>query len=211
MEEITALLFDVDGTILDTREFILQATEHSLAAFGYSIPERSVMKKHVGKPFSEYYLSLTGSNTHVSALMEAHRNWQYSHYHVSVLYPNAFETLHMLKEKGYTIAAVTTRGNPSSSQTLIDAGIHDVFDVIISGTDAPEQKPSPVPLFKALEHLSGSPETAVMIGDSHLDIEAGKNAGTKTIRATYGFHSENLHNPEPDFFIDDIKDLLSLM
>ena len=55
------------------------------------------------------------------------------------------------------------------------------------------------------------PKKAIMIGDSHLDIEAGKNAGMKTIRATYGFHKDNLHNPEPDFFISDIKELLILL
>ena len=50
-----------------------------------------------------------------------------------------------------------------------------------------------------------------MIGDSHFDIEAGKNAGTKTIRATYGFHTDKLNEPRPDYFINDISDLLKLL
>ncbi|MBI4268631.1 HAD-IA family hydrolase [Candidatus Uhrbacteria bacterium] len=211
MDGITTILFDIDGTILDTREFILAATEHALAAFGYAIPERSVIQKSVGKPFPEFYFSLTGTHEHTDALMEAHRAFQAAHYHLSVIFPNALETVTMLKERGYAMAAVTTRSRRTSLQTLKNAGIFDFFDVVISGEDAKELKPHPAPLFAALKNLQAVPEAAVMVGDSHFDIEAGKNAGTKTIRATYGFHADNLFEPEPDFFIDDIKDLLELL
>lgn len=64
MQKITTLLFDVDGTLLDASEFILQATEHALATFNYPIPERSVIAKNVGKPFPEYYFALTGRATY---------------------------------------------------------------------------------------------------------------------------------------------------
>ena len=50
-----------------------------------------------------------------------------------------------------------------------------------------------------------------MVGDSNVDIEAGKNARTKTIRATYGFHKDKMHEPEPDYFIEDISDLLKVL
>lgn len=211
MKKITTLLFDIDGTLLDTGEFILQATEHALATLGYSIPERSVIVKNVGKSFPQYYFSLTGSNKHTEELIEAHRAFQYSNFHLAKLFPNTLETLNILKEKGYKMAAVTTRSKKTSHQTLLNAGIFDLFDVIISGEDAKELKPHPAPLLKALEYLNEIPEKTVMIGDSHFDIEAGKNAGTKTIRAIYGFHTEQLHEPEPDFFIKDISDLLKIL
>ena len=86
-----------------------------------------------------------------------------------------------------------------------------MFDAIITTDLVKETKPNPTPLFKALEILKEKPEHAVMIGDSHFDIEAGKNAGTKTIRVTYGFHKDNLHNPEPDYFVDDLKDLFNII
>ena len=94
---------------------------------------------------------------------------------------------------------------------FINSGIYKLFDTIICGEDTKELKPHPAPLFRALELIKSNPETSVMIGDSHLDIEAGKNAGTKTIRAVYGFHADNLKNPEPDFFIDKMADLLRLL
>ncbi|MDO8430629.1 MAG: HAD-IIIA family hydrolase [Candidatus Taylorbacteria bacterium] len=211
MKDITTLLFDIDGTILDTREFILQATEYALSGLGFPVPERSVITKFVGIPFPGYYLKLGASLEDTDKLVEKHREFQYSNFNLAILFPNAIETLKILKEKGYKLAAVTSRSKKTSHQTLVDAGIFDLFDIVISFEDAKELKPHPAPLLKALEHLKEMPKNAVMIGDSNLDIEAGKNAGTKTIRATYGFHSDNLRNPEPDFFIKDIKELLDLL
>ncbi len=211
MDKVTTLLFDIDGTVLNTDEFIVQATEHALKTVGYSVPDRSVINKTIGIPFPEYYVILSGSNDQVDALIEAHRNFQYANYHLVKLFPNSLATLRTLKEQGYKMAAVTSRSNKTSIQTLVDAGIFDLFDKIISFEDVNARKPDPAPLLKALEHFQELPENAVMIGDSDLDVQAGKNAGTKTIRAVYGFHSENLHNPEPDFIIKDIGELLEML
>ncbi len=207
MNGITAILFDVDGTLLDTGEFILQATEHALAEMGYPVPERKDIAKNVGKGFPEYYFSLTGSHEHTEELIEKHRAFQYKNFHLAKLFPNTLETIKYLKEKGYKLGAVTTRSKKTSHQTLVDAGLFDLFDVVISNEDASELKPSPVPLLKALEHLGDVASSAAMVGDSYLDVQAGINAGIKTIRVKYGFHKDRLHDPEPDFFIDDIKEL----
>ncbi len=208
MKEITTILLDIDGTVLDTRDFIMEAAEYTLLKFGHNVPTRSVIAKNVGKKFPDFHFALTGSNKDVDKFIEVYRNFQIKNYHLSKIFPNCLETLKKLKKKGYKIGAVTSRSKKTSYQTLANSGISDFFDVVISAEDTKELKPDPAPLLKALEFLKEIPERAVMIGDSHFDIEAGKNAGTKTIRATYGFHTDDLHKPEPDFFIDDIKDLL---
>ena len=92
MERTTTILFDIDGTILDAEEFILQATEHALLTIGYPIPERSVIAKNVGKPFPKYYFALTGSNENTEELIEIHRAFQYKNFHLARLFPNALET-----------------------------------------------------------------------------------------------------------------------
>ena len=211
MDDVTTLLFDIDGTVLNTDEFILHATEHALATVGYPVPDRSVISKTIGIPFPEYYVILSGASNKIDALIEAHRNFQYKNYNLVKLFPNSLATLKSLKHKGYKMAAVTSRSNKTSIQTIDDAGLLDVFDIIISFEDTHTRKPDPAPLFKALQYFKEVPKKAVMIGDSHLDIQAGKNAGTKTIRAVYGFHTENLHDPEPDFIIKDISELLTLL
>ena len=179
MKNINTLLFDVDGTILDTREFILQATEYALSTLGYTVPNRKTIASNVGRPFPDYYFSLSGSKKDIDKLIETHRDFQYKNYNLVVPFTRAVETLKELKEKGYKIAAITTRSKKTAHQTLINSGIYELFDVIICGEDAKELKPNPAPLFRALELLERNPESSIMIGDSHLDIEAGKNAGTK--------------------------------
>lgn len=211
MKDITTLLFDIDGTILDTREFIIQATEYALKTLCYQVPERSVIAQNVGKVFPDYYGTLSGSSEKIKELIDAHWEFQYSNMHLSVLFPNTLQALKAVKEKGYKLGAVTTRSRKTSKQTLLDSGIFDLFDIVIAGDDVKESKPHPAPLLKALELVGEVPEKAIMIGDSHLDIEAGKNAGTKTIRAIYGFHTDNLHEPEPNFIVEDISELLKLL
>lgn len=211
MKEITSILFDVDGTLLDTGEFIIQATEHALRSHGHTVPDRSVISKAVGAHFPEYYHMLAGRDADAEQLVETHREFQYKNYHLVKPFPGTMEVLRALKEKGYKIAAVTTRSKKTSIQTIEDAGIEKYFDAIISWEDVAEHKPHPEPLLKALDLVGGTPDKAVMIGDSHLDVEAGKNAGTMTIRAGYGFHKENMHDPEPDIIIDNISDLLKIL
>lgn len=210
MNTVTTLLFDIDGTLLDTTEFILQATEYTLNFFGLPVPDRGVIAKLVGKPFPEYY-QLLSNQENVTELINTHRTFQLAHMDLSVPFPNTLETLATLKGRGYTLATVSTRAKITTVETLKRAHIDHFFDTIISGDDAPQVKPDPAPLLLALERLQRAPHEAVMIGDSHLDIEAGKNAGTQTIRASYGFHTENMHTTEPDVIINDIKELLTIL
>ncbi len=209
MTEIRSLLFDVDGTLLDTTEFILKAAEHALATHGYPIPDRSIISKLVGKPFDEFYGALGGSEN-IILLENTHREFQKKNLHLSGPYPRTLAVLTKLHEQGFRMAAVTSRSKITSLETLRRADIHSFFDAIISGEDTAELKPHPAPLLKALELLGEVPSRSCMIGDSHADIEAGISAGCRTIRATYGFHTERLHDPEPDFFIDHIADLLKI-
>lgn len=129
---------------------------------------------------------------------------------MSVPYPRTKETLAAIQGRGAKIGAVTSRSKMTSISTLELADLLPFFDTVISMEDAPAIKPSPEPLLVALTNIGSDPSRAVMIGDSHLDIEAGKNAGTRTVRMTSGFHADHLHDPEPDFIISDIGDLLEI-
>ena len=211
MKNVRALLFDIDGTLLDTSEFIFQATEYAMKVCGYPVPSRNDIASTAGISFPGFYIKLAGENADVGKLMETHWAFQYENFHLAKVYPNTAETLKKLKEKGYRLAAVTARSKKTSHQTLKDAGIFQFFDTVVSLEDAKEPKPNPAPLLKALDILNETPVKAAMVGDSHLDIEAGKNAGMKTVRATYGFHKEKMHDPEPDYFIDDIRDFLEIL
>lgn len=210
LKDIKAILFDLDGTLLDTTEFIYQAFEHALANHKYDV-SRHLISKHSGKPIHEMYEELTNSHEHTESLIEKHKEFQLNNMHLADIFPGAIDTLKVLREKGYKIGAVTTRFRVSAETTLRQAGMYDLFDVVVCGDDARAFKPDPAPLLLALDTLKEKPEHAVMVGDSYIDVLAGKNTGTKTVRAVYGFNQELIHEPEPDYFLEDIRDILKIL
>jgi pyrophosphatase PpaX len=202
-----ALLFDLDGTILDTKDFILSAFEHSLLYHGFPIPSREIIAKYVGLPFDQCYYHLT-KEVDTKRFHAAHRDFQIKNPHLCNLFPKAKETLDVLKNKGYKMGVVTSRYKITVVESLRRVGLENFFDVVIFGNDFVNLKPHPEPVLKAIEKINVTPIESVMIGDTDTDIEAGKNAGTKTVRATYGLNTERLYETEPDIIIDNISDIL---
>lgn len=210
MEDIQAILFDVDGTLLDTNEFIFQAFEHTITTQGFTSQTREQIRNVIGKNLEDCYTLLTGC-THPADLVEAHRAFQENNYHLSTPFQNTIETLTKLKESGFKIAVITTRFKRTSIQTLANAKILEFFDLVLSGDDVKNLKPHPESLEKALEFFDIAPQQAAMVGDTHVDVLAGKNAGTKTIGVTYGFGGEKIKEHNPDFVVEDIADILKVL
>jgi pyrophosphatase PpaX len=211
---ISAVLFDIDGTLLDTSEYIIQAFEHTLTQEGFddAAQDRRKIQSIIGLPLMECYKTLTTSSDERSKHMASiHHEFQKEKLDLVVPFAGTRKSLETLKKAGLKIAACTTRSNKSMHSTLEHARIMDYFDVIICPEDTANHKPHPEPLLKALQVVDVLPQHAVMVGDSVVDIQAGKNAGTQTVRATYGINTDHLHNPEPDAFIDSIEALLPLL
>lgn len=212
MKGVRALLLDVDGTVLDTREFILQAAEHALHAQGYPPVSRDKIAAAVGLSFDEFYFSiLDRRDIDVLPLQSSHRVFQLERLDLSSPFPHSVSTLKELRVRGYKLAAITNRRRSTLLPTLEKDGLVTHFDEIIAADDAPEIKPSPTQLNMALERFHLVPEEAVMIGDTDIDIEAGNAAGVRTIRVWYGFMGPKKPAIEADFNIDsDISELLEL-
>jgi pyrophosphatase PpaX len=209
MQEIVATLFDIDGTLLDSTEFVYQAYEHAFRFYSLPAKTRHELVQVMGKPLEEAY-RLLAPGADALALCEAHRAFQLEHLHLPLAFPHSKETLHRLKRAGKKIAAVTTRQR-TSSKTLALTGLLPYIDVVISGEDSTHPKPHPESLLKALQKLAVAPQRAVMIGDTKVDILAGKNAGVRTIGVSYGFAGPDIIRYHPDFVVDDILDVLPLV
>ena len=210
MRKILATLFDIDGTLLDTADFVIQAFVHTFQIHG--LPQKSTdeIAALMGKPLEEMYRHFSASED-VSGLCETHRSFQVEHLHLSVPFTNTQETLRRLRDAGVKIAAITTRSRRTSIKTLEMGCILGYFDAIISGEDVEHLKPHPEPLFKALQQLDIRPANAVMIGDTEVDILAGRNAKVMTIGVSYGFQGHHIAGSEPDFIIEDIADLIPIL
>lgn len=126
-------------------------------------------------------------------------------------FPGVFETLKIIKEKGIKQAAVTSRRKITSISLLQMNGLAEFFDLIVSEEDTKNNKPHPEPLLFALSKLQVLPADSLMVGDSNQDILAGKSAGAKTIAVTYGFKGRGIVDSDPDYLIDNIADVLTIV
>lgn len=206
---IHAVLFDVDGTLLDTSEFIFQAFESALLP--HNVPlDRKELGKLMGKGLQEIYTILAPA-IESSILIAAHRDFQKKNLHLAQPFPGVIETLQALKKKQMKLAAVTTRSKVTSIVSLEQASIYNYFDIVISGEDAEHIKPHPAPVLKAIDMLGVDASEAIMVGDTYADVEAGKAAGTKTVGVSYGFHGSAVAANNPDYLIHSLKELLSII
>lgn len=205
-----AILFDLDGTLLDTFDFIFGAFEHSLSVHSAPIPSRQEIAIKMGGPLEECYRDLAPGFDAIS-LTEHHRLFQQSNITLVKLFPHSRSTLTYLKSRGYKIGAITTRSIRTSVASLEATGIESFFDVVLSVEDVTNPKPDPEPILKASKVLDIPPEQCVMVGDTAADILCGKNAGSYTIAALYGFGGDSLLTLKPDASIMDISELQELL
>ena len=212
MNTITAVLFDLDGTLLDTREFVFQAFEHALSARGFPVSPREELALLVGRPLPDTYKQLTKTvGEELLLLTEAHHEFQTKHYDLSAPFPGAEETLRALKEKGLKLGVVTNRYSRTAMPVLRDAGLLPLLASIVCFDQTEKAKPDPLHPLQALTALNELPQSAAMVGDSHFDIAAGRDAGMRTVFARYGFHHTLPKGLVPDATIDDIRDILTLI
>jgi pyrophosphatase PpaX len=208
LTDLRAVLFDLDGTLLDSFEFIYGAFEHALALHGIESFDRTQIAGYMGGPLEQVYAEMAPGCDAV-ALTEAHRTFQSENIRLVSLFPDTIEVLDELKKRNLKIAAITTRSLRTSVKSLEAVGIEHYFDLILSAEDVTRHKPHPEPILKALEFLQVKPEEAIMVGDTTADIMAGKNASIKTVAALYGFGGEGLLDLDPDYSIRELKDLLA--
>jgi phosphoglycolate phosphatase-like HAD superfamily hydrolase len=208
-QPIRAVFFDVDGTLLDTTEFIYGGFDHTLAAHGHPVVERAGYARVMGKPLDVCYAELAPGCEPV-LLCETHRIWQAGNLHLSVPFSETVDVLRTLSEAGLRLAAITSRSRRTSVHTIEQAGLAGYLDLILSAEDATAIKPDPAPLLLALEHLDVSPAATLMVGDTDADILAGRAAGVRTVGVTYGFHGAEILRHAPDITIDTLGELIPI-
>ena len=205
-----AILFDIDGTVLDTQEFVFEGVKYALAQIGYPYPSEKDIKKVMGKPLVEFYSSLL-PEIESDKLSRLHRQFQEKNYHLIKPFPKTKKIIAELKRKGYLIAAVSNRMRESLIYSLKLSEVFEYFDVIVAADDVVNPKPHKDHLLVALEYLKIQPEEAFMVGDTENDILAGKNAGVKTVGVTYGWMGKDIAKHKPNYVIDDMDQLTEIL
>lgn len=206
---VRAVLFDVDGTLLDTTEFIFRAYEHAASVAGVASPGREWLRMQIGRKLEDVYEDFAPGRS--ETLIELHRGFQSANITLGTAFPGTVETLRALRSAGVRMAAVTSRSNRTSVDSLVSARIDEFFDAVISAEDAEALKPDPAPLRVACERLVVAAAETVMVGDSTHDVHAAQAFGIPVIAATYGFPGVKVLEANPTASIGDIRELLPLV
>lgn len=205
-----AVLFDVDGTLLDTREFVLASFEFAFVNRGFAPPTRDMLIPQIGRKLQDIYADFAGTDM-ADELTEVHRDFQVNNLHLSQPYAGTEKTLEALQGAGYHLAAVTSRSRRTSVRTLELAGLFHYFGAVISAEDTPALKPDPAPLRAALQALGLDGGFVAMVGDTKHDIRAGRAIGATTVGVLYGFGGETVRNAHPDYVAHDVGELPGIL
>ena len=207
---IKAILFDLDGTVINTNELIFQSFEYALETVLHTSLSRDILRTTFGKPLAQIMQEMGGEQA--QELRKAFVDYSITHENDIYLFPGVEKALKELKALNIKTAVVTSRLYRSALRDLHQFELEKYFDVFITPEATEKHKPNPEPALKALEQLGTEPHEAIMTGDSVLDLLCGKQAGCKTAAVRYSlFPLEELLEYQPDYVIDTLQDLVPLV
>lgn len=194
---VTAILFDADGTLVDTTELIECGFQETLRTNGFEdLARPEYIRACIGGTVADTFariLTCTEDDPRIMPLVAAHDVVQDGHPEWIRAYPNTRETLAALKKKGIRVGLVTSGSMYHVERNFRAVGIepHDTFDTIVCADDHVASKPSPEGLLLACSRLGIEPSTAVFVGDHGVDMQAAQNAQLACgIGISHGFHTE---------------------
>jgi pyrophosphatase PpaX len=208
----STLLFDLDGTLIDSIDLILRSYRHTMRVHRGEEPPVDIWMEGLGTPLSVQFRRWTDDEAEIRAMVETYRTYNLTHHDELVRpYEGVVEQVLRLDARGKTLGLVTSKMRGGALKGLRLVGIEAAFDVVVGSDEVTHPKPHPEPVLLALERLGRAPADAVFIGDSRHDIECGRAAGVKTAAVLWGpFDREHLEDLDPDYWLERPADLSTL-
>lgn len=209
--KIDTVLFDLDGTLIDTNELIISSFLHTMETYYPGQYGREDVLPFLGPSLQETFEPMNPEG--YEEMITTYRTYNLANHDLLVKgFEGVYETVKTLKENDFKLAIVTTKRSDVVQMGLKLSGLGEFFDVIVALDDVEKPKPDPEPLLKALDLLGSSPERAIMVGDNHHDIVGGQNAGTKTAGVAWSIKGkEHLEAYNPDYILDNMADILAIL
>lgn len=212
--KIENVLFDLDGTIVNTNELIVSSFLHTL---DYYFPNQYKWEQvipFIGPPLEITFGTMTKDEVLIEACIQKYRKHNAENHDMIVRpFPYAKEVIEALKAQGIKVGIVT-----SKIRSMVLKGIavleldSEIFDVIVTIEDITHPKPHPEPILYALEQLYAKKDTTIMVGDHVSDILSGQAADVKTAGVSWTWHGEqSLLDQKPDYMLKDLRDLLQIV
>lgn len=210
-KKITTLLFDFDGTLIDTNELIIQTFQYVLDKYYPGEYGRGDILPFLGPTLHDTFNAINLERA--EEMINDYRTWNITmHDELASEFDGVSQTLQELKDQGLKMAIVSTKRRDMVMKGLDLLGVTDLFDVVVGLDDVTNAKPDPEPIQLALERLGAKKEEALMIGDNYHDVVGGKNAGVRTAGVAWTSKGEEfLQTFEPDYMLQHISDLLTIV
>lgn len=208
---IKLLIYDLDGTLIDSREDIANAVNAALAALRLPPLPKHLICTFVGNGVTHLIRkSLEKAGSQKNQLEDGIRLYR-DHYSKHLLdhtrlYPSAKPVLEYFKDRKQGV--ITNKPEDFSNTILNHLGVYSYFFRVTGGDSKFQKKPSPEAVIEMMAAVGAERNETVLIGDSAIDVETGKNAGVKTIAVTYGFGTlEEIQSAGPDVILNDLSEL----
>jgi pyrophosphatase PpaX len=206
------VLFDLDGTVIDSGAIILASMRHAAReVLGVEVPDEQLMAA-VGGPGLEAQMQAL-SPERADELVTVYRAHNEPLHDELVCCAGMDEVLVQLKDEGRRLGIVTAKRRQTVELAFARIPIEHLFETVVGGDETKKHKPDPEPLLLALERLGAAPDDAVYVGDAPFDVKAAKAAGLYSVGVSWGgIHGrERLEAEEPDALVDTTEELLGVL
>ena len=211
LRHLQAVLFDLDGTLIDTVELILVSMRHATREVLGTSPSDEVLMSGVGMPLVTQFRDFAPD--HSDELLRVYREFNHvNHDKIAKAYPGTLEVLAELRSRGIRMGIVTSKGQVAAKMGIDLFGLREFAEVIVTADDVEIHKPDPYPLAYAATLMGVDLRYCVYVGDSPHDMSAAISGGAISVAALWGaFPPDEVLAPGPDFALRDIRELPVLL
>lgn len=191
MTALRAILFDNDGTLVDTHDLLLASFRHATQeVLGHALPDEVLMAK-VGQPLAVQMRDFSDDPEVQDALLCSYRTYNHDKHDAAVkLFPGVREGLERLRDAGFAMGVVTSKMSPLARHGLEILGVAEYFSCLVGSDSCEHHKPHPEPVELGAKLLGKNASECAFVGDSPFDMEAGREAGCITAAVLWGMFPE---------------------
>lgn len=213
MPTLRTILFDLDGTLIDSVQLILDSYRHTLAAHGLPPLSDDEWLRGVGTPLSAQFAPWRDDQGTMEAMINTYREYNLANHDRMVReFPGVVEAVRGVRARGLKTGLVTSKARQGALRGLRLVGLDDAMDVLVCADEVRNAKPHPEPVETAVRLLQADASTTLYVGDSIHDLRSGRAAGVRTAAVLWGpFTRAHLAPGEPDYWLEHPKGLLSLL
>lgn len=213
MPTYQTVLFDLDGTLIDSVDLIVDSYQHTFAVHGLPALPRDEILAGMGRPLRSIFGAWTDDPATMERWIATYRDYNLTNHDSRVTaYPGVVEMVRRIRGAGYRTALVTSKNRYGAERGLSLVGLMDAIELIVGADDVTHPKPHPEPVQQALARLGMPTAGCLFVGDSHHDVFSGQAAGVGTVGVTWGpFDRAHLEASAPDFYCETPVELLRLL